>query len=811
MASPVHLAPVYRFGIFEVVASSREIFRQGHRIKLQDQPFQLLLLLLKSPGEIVDREHIRQHLWPNNTFVEFGQSLSAAVTKLRQALGDDANNPRFIETIPRHGYRFIAPVSVPGDTSRPIVPDAIPPQKVTPPDLSSRDAAPNLSASHARVRGDRQIYVWSSLVAVLLAGVLTLLWHQRRPAFALSATDTIVLADFENTTGEMIFNDALRQGLLVGLAQSPVANVLPERRAAIIFRQMGRSPDERLTGRTALELCRRVGGKVTVQGSISSLGTTYLIGLAAIRCDTGKLIAHEQEEAPQKEDVIVGLGKATARIRSRLGESLPSIAKYNAPLEQATTSSLEALNAYGAALSTWDAKGDAASLPLFKKATGLDPNFAMAYGGLATVYSNLGDAELGRKNTVKAYQLRDRVTEAERASIDARYYLYVTEEIDKVASTYERMAREYPELAGSQNHLGATQMRRGQNEEAVATFRKALVLDASRATTYANLAISLFRLNKTQEAAIVLAEAGKRGLHTDYLMQTNYWLAFLTGDREAMDRLLQQSSQIPSANGIVLCEQANTEAFYGRFEKARELSNAAAELMVRSGDNESAASCLGQAAVREAEVGFTARARSLMEAATRLGNNKEIAISTALVAARTGDQKRALSVSGILDRQFPHGTFVQNYWLPTIRAEVALKQGHGENAVSLLSAAIPFDSVVADEFTMSLLYPVYVRGNAYLAAGDGNKAGDEFERLIDHPGMVLNLPFGALAQLGRARACKLAGRPAEARGAYEKFFKLWADADRGIPILRQARQEFDRLPTAAQVSAVRGRPGRGNS
>ena len=313
-------------------------------------------------------------------------------------------------------------------------------------------------------------------------------------------------------------------------------------------------------------------------------------------------------------------------------------------------------------------------------------------------------------------------------------------------------------------------------------------------------------MNQTQEAAVVLADAGKRGLHTDFLMQTNYWLAFLQGDREAMDRLLHQSAQIPSAKGIVLCQQASTEAYYGRFQKARELSSAAAEQMVRRGDNESAASCLGQAAVREAEVGFTAKARSLMEAATRLGNNKEIAISTALVAARTGDQRRAVSVSGILDRQFPHGTFVQNYWLPTIRAEVVLKQGHGENAVSLLSAAAPFDSVVADEFTMSLLYPVYVRGKAYLTAGDGNKAGDEFRRLIDHPGMMLNVPFGALAQLGLARACKLAGRPAEARDAYQKFFKLWADADREIPILRQARQEFDRLLAAAQVTPDRGHP-----
>jgi tetratricopeptide (TPR) repeat protein len=243
---------------------------------------------------------------------------------------------------------------------------------------------------------------------------------------------------------------------------------------------MGHSPDDRMTGLTAIDLCKRVGGKVTVQGSISNLGTTYLIGLAAIRCDTGKPIAHEQVEAPQRSDVIDALGKATSNLRERLGESLPSIQKYNAPLEQATTSSLEALNAYGVALSTWDAKGDLASIPYFEKAIELDRDFAMAYGAIAAVYNNSGKAELARENTIKAYSLRERVTESERASIEARYYLYVTEEVDKAELTYAALAQDYPESAGSLNHLGTTDLRLGRNEQAVGDFRKALLVDPTQ-------------------------------------------------------------------------------------------------------------------------------------------------------------------------------------------------------------------------------------------------------------------------------------------------------------------------------------------
>lgn len=796
MVSPASHGSVYRFGTFEVFAETREIFRRGHRIKLQDQPFELLLLLLENAGGMVDRESIRRRLWPNNTFVDFGQSLGTAVTKLRQALDDDAENPRFIETIPRHGYRFISPVTADRNAN---VADAATVQAAAAPATNTPLETPRQSSAQRRSR--RQIALWIiAVVAIATVGTAVYL-RARRPVFALAPKDTVVLADFENTTGEPIFNDTLRQGLIVGLTQSPIIHILSDRKSAVIFRQMGHSSDDRLTGRLAIDLCRRVGGKAAIQGSIASLGTSYLIDLAAIRCDTGKPVARAEAEAAQKEEVIDALGKATARMRAQLGEALPSIQKYNAPLEQATTASLDALQAYGTALSTWDHKGDLASVPYFKRAIGLDPNFAMAYSGLSAVYNNLGQADLSRDSTIHAYKLRDRVTETERASIDARYYLYVTEEIDKAAQTYEILAQEYPDSAGSLNHVGTTDLRLGRNELAIESFRKALGLDATRATTYGNLAVALLHLNRISQAASVLADAEQHGLRTDYLLQVNYWLAFLRGDASAMDRVLHQSTAVPGAAATLLLEQANTEAFHGRLQKAHSLAVAAGEQVARERDRDSAALFTAQQAVWEMETGSRVKARLLIKQAENLRQNKDVLTLAALVYAGTGDTKHALSIAKALDEKYPNGTFIQNYWLPMVRARVALGQKNAAAAVGLLARTRASEMGYPTEFTSASLYPAYARGQAALAAGDGKAAGDEFQILLDHPGMVLNLPLAPLAQLGRARAYALSGQPVQARDAYQKFFALWKDADPDTPILHQAREEFAHLSSGPHLSA----------
>ncbi|MGD1082619.1 MAG: winged helix-turn-helix domain-containing protein, partial [Candidatus Sulfotelmatobacter sp.] len=376
------------FGSFEVDLAEGRLTKVGIRIRLQEQPFQILALLLERPGQLVTREEIRQKLWSDETFVEFDDALNTAVRKLRAALGDSADNPRFLETVPRRGYRFVAPVTLPAE--REIGESHVQSTTPEPPVSSGADVAQveaRRSALALRKTGWRRLTL--IIFAALLVAAATGTYRRlRRPAFQITTKDTIVLADFVNTTGEAVFDDALRHGLEVGLEQSPFVKALSDRKAAVILKQMGRSPDERMSGRTAIEVCQRTGAKVTVQGSIASLGTTYLIGLAAIRCDSGEPIANEQVTARRKEDVVNALGQVTARLREGLGESLPSIQKYNAPLEQATTPSLEALNTYGMALSTWDRQGNQDSLPLFKRAVELDPNFAMAHSALATIYHN---------------------------------------------------------------------------------------------------------------------------------------------------------------------------------------------------------------------------------------------------------------------------------------------------------------------------------------------------------------------------------------------------------------------------------------
>jgi Tfp pilus assembly protein PilF len=565
---------------------------------------------------------------------------------------------------------------------------------------------------------------------------------------------------------------------------------------------MGHSPDDRVTGRSALELCRRVGGKVTIQGAISSLGTTYLVSLAAIRCDTGKPIANEQVGASQREEVIDALGKATSQLRARLGESLPSIQKYNAPLEQATTSSLEALNAYGKALSTWDAQGDLESVPYFQKAIELDPKFAMAYGALATVYNNLGRDDLAKDYSAKAYDLRDRVTESERGSIDARYYLYATQELDKAAQTYEDMARDYPDTAGSFNHLGTIDQRLGRDERAVDAFRRAMAIDPTRATTYANLAASLIEIDRYPEAASVLDAAEKRGLHTDYVLEVEYRLAFLKGDQPAMDSLLREAAGIQGAHSFLLFEEANAEAYYGHLKKSAALTRSAADRALHEGDKELAADGLAEEAVNEAEAGSISDARQLLDEARKIEQNQEITILGAIISAEAGDSKQALAVADRLDKQFPHGTAIQNYWLPIIRSKVQIERGGAAGTSDLPFLAGPLIPVAADEFSLSTVYPNYLRGQVYLSRRDGNKAGEEFQKMLDTPGKTSGVLLGALARLGRARAYSLAGQPANARDAYRRFLDLWKDADPGVPILRQARSESKILEAARQPSAV---------
>ncbi|MFZ0815766.1 MAG: protein kinase [Candidatus Sulfotelmatobacter sp.] len=652
----------------------------------------------------------------------------------------------------------------------------------------SSNASP--SAPRPAVARVLKIAIPALLVASLAAGGFYYRSHRSDP---LTVKDTVVLADFANSTGDPIFDDTLKTALNVSLRQSPFLNVLPEARVMGTLRQMTLAPDARLTPSVARELCQRVGSKAYLAGSIGSLGSEYVLALKAVNCQNGSLLAEEQVTAKSKEKVLDALGEAASKLRGELGESLATVQKFDVPLEQATTASLDALKTYGLALATWDRKGDQDSLPIFKKAVELDSNFAVAYGGLATVYHNVGESELSREAATKSYQLRDRVTEPERETIDARYYSYVTGDLEKSTQVYALAVQNYPESAGASIHLAISYSELGRDDQAIPVFRHALQLDPSRASTYGNFAISLLSLNRIDEASAVLADAKKRGLKTDILLQAAYWAAFLRDDKNEMDRIVQESPNVRGAQTIILSEQAETEAYHGRIEKSREFASAAENLLERNGDKEWAAIYLMQQAVREVEVGEFSRTREYISGAQKLSQARDVKILTALIAARMGNIAQAQAECRELDQQWPEGTFIQKYWLPLIRAQIDLQQRHPAKALNDLGVPTELEFSGATVFPVASLYPPYVRGQAYLAMGDGQKAAAEFKKLSEHSGLVLNFPLGALSRLQLARSYSLSKNANSARQSYQDFFSLWKDADTDVPVLKQAKTEYAKL------------------
>lgn len=776
---------IYRFGPYELRTRTREVYKNRIKLKLRLQPFQVMQALVERAGDVVTREELRQLLWPAETFVDFEHGLNTSIKELRGLLNDSATEPRYIETLPKLGYRLLVRVSTTCAEVETL--------EVSRPSKGSSTAATasesTTSRSNQIARGGWRLALLAAfgLSAALLAKYF---FHPNR-ALALRERDTIVLADFENATGEQIFDDALRQGLAAGLEQSPYFRVLSDRKSSVILKQMGRSPDERVTGQTAIELCQRAGSKVMVQGSISSLGTNYVIGLTAIRCDTSDGLAHEQTEAKRKEDVISALGTASTRLRKHLGEPTLSIQKYNAPLEQATTTSLEALKTYGMAMLALKG-GDRPAIPLFKKATELDPGFGMAYGRLAGIYQNLGETELARENALKAFQLQDRLTESERLVIESWYNVYVTGDLEKAAQLNEMELQNYPASAGVLNDLGNIYFNLGRQEKATEFFRQSLAMNPNVSITYGNLAGALLATGHVGEARAVLADAESQKMPTDYyLLQVHYWEAFVEGNTKEMEGILSQAASVPGARALLLSEQARTEAYFGRFEKSRRLSELAAKLMANGGEKESAAACLAELALREAEIGDARLARRTVLHALQLARSQTIVTLAALVMAHTGDFQQSQTLVEELNKKYPSDTFIQKYWLPTIRARIELGQGNWSKGLETMSITEPFDFAAAPALTTITLYPAYVRGEIYMAGGNGKQAAAEFSKLVEHQGMVLNFFLGALARLRRAQACALAGDSAKAQDSYQEFFALWKEADPSLPLLRQAKREYE--------------------
>jgi serine/threonine protein kinase/Flp pilus assembly protein TadD len=661
-------------------------------------------------------------------------------------------------------------------------------------DSDSGRAAVAATATSSRVRQHKRAVMVSAAAIVIGLAVSGWLYFARR-AHALSKKDTIVLADFANTTGDEVFDGALKQALAFDLGQSPFLNILSEAKVRQALRQMTRSPSERLTEDLAQEVCQRAGSKAYLAGSIATLGTQYVIGLEAVNCASGDVLAREQVTASGKEQVLPALGQAAAKLRNEVGESLSSVQKFDVPLSQATTNSLEALKTLTLGRKTVNEKGDAEAIPFFKRAIELDPDFAFAYAALGISYYNLNQPSLAANYLKKAFDLRDRVTEREKFHITALYYELATGELEKANQTYVLWTQVYPRDDVAYGNLGSNYMILGKYESAATETREALRLEPTNVTGYENLGQIYLALNRFNEARTTTEEALERKLDDFQLHLDLYALAFFQGNVAAMKQQADWTIGKPSAEDLMLSLESDTEGWSGRLGKARELSRQAIESARRSDEKEPAALRQANAAIREALFGNADAARQNAAAAVALAPGSRDAESQAALAyALAGDTARAQLLADDLGSRFPQDTVVQSVWLPTIRAQIETSRQNGTRSIELLRAAKPYElGMLTGSATNSCLYPMYVRAEAFLSAQQGAAAAVEFQKILDHRGLLWNCATGALAYLGLARAYALQDDTAKAHAAYQDFLTLWKDADPDIPVLIAAKAEYAKL------------------
>jgi DNA-binding winged helix-turn-helix (wHTH) protein/Flp pilus assembly protein TadD len=749
----------FRFGTFEVDLRSGELRKQGVRVKIQEQPFHVLTLLLQTPGEVVMREELRSRIWPSDTFVDFDNGLNTSINRLREALGDSAANPRFIETLPRRGYRFIAPVTTVA-------------------------AKTDVTSEPSRSQPPRARWLVVA-TAILALGVLVVWkWHPRPRS---TEKDTIVLADFTNTTGDPVFDGTLRQGLAVQLEQSPFLRLVSEEQIQQTLGLMKQALDTKLTPEIAREICQRTNSSVALDGSIVQIGMRYSLILKAVNCENDESLASAEAQASDKSHVLEALGKASSEMRNKLGESQATVQKFDTPLIQASTSSLEALRAYSMGYKAVTGKGDsAAAIPFFQRAITLDPNFAMAHVLLGSSYWNLGENNLASDNIRKAFELRASVSEWEKLRIEAEYHSLVTCDLVKAQRALEVWAQTYPKDWAPRNRLGVVYSALGQYEKALAVHREAQNLYPQSGLVRGNIIYTYIRLDRYGEAHAAADEAKVKNPDSPQLRIGLYRLAFLENDKQAMDQQVALGLGKPGIEDSLLWNEAATAAYFGQLAKARAFYAQAVASAERTEAKEEAAAYEANAALTEALFGYGREARQRAGSALLPPIGPDTQYLAALALALAGEESKARALAEGLSKRSPEDTVVQFLYLPTLQAQLAAKRNDAPRAIQALQAATPYELGTTPE-------PVYFRGLAYLAAHRGSQAASEFQKIIDHRGIVLNAPIGALAHLQIGRALAMQGDMAKARNAYQDFLLLWKDADPDLPILRQAKAEYARL------------------
>ena len=652
-------------------------------------------------------------------------------------------------------------------------------------------AATPVSASRPRN------YKWVAIagVSVIAIGLAIGSWLFFAPrAHALTEKDTIVLADFTNSTGDPVFDGTLRQGLSAQLEQSPFLSMISDQRVAQTLVLMNQPPQTRLTPELARDVCQRTGSAASIEGSISSLGSEYVLGLRAVNCRSGDLLSEEQVTASGKEQVLKALGDAAAQLRGKLGESLASVQKYDALPENVTTPSLEALQAYALGNHTIDVVNDyPAGIPLFERAVSLDPNFAMAYLRLGQSYQPISEQERSAENTRKAYELRNRTSESEKLAISSFYELVVTGNLEVARTSYQLWAQTYPRDEEPQMNLWVTYALMGDYEKAHAAALEAFKINPVSGNNCVNLIYSYQWVDQLDRAKATAQESRAHNVDSPWIPLGLYNVDFLLHDTAGMEQQVAAAAGKTGVDDQMFFLESETAAYHGEFAKSRELTRSAADSAERADEKEAAAEYQSHASIREALAGNMDFAKKEAQAALATANSRLAQAFSAIALGLAGDSVQAERLAADLNKHFAEDTAVQFDFLPMIHAAIALRSGDAAKAIQALTAAEPYELAEGNTSFTFALYPVYLRGEAYLAAKDGASAAAEFRKIPDHYGVVGNEPIGALALLGLARAYAVSGDSAKAKAAYQDFFTLWKDADPDVPVLKQAKAEYSKL------------------
>ena len=758
---------VYEFGPFRLEPGERRLLKNGTPVPLTPKVFDTLCVLVGRAGRVVSKDDLMKAVWPDAVVEE--ANLTVAISTLRRALRTDGDAESRIETVPKVGYRFVAPVrTVPLETGERI-----------PTEVAPSAGGPSLSRGWHRTLP----IVAALLVGVTVIAALASRWRHSSPP---PERDTVIVGDVVNLTGDPIFNETMRQALLIQLDQSPFLRILPDSRVRDTLRLMSRKPTDVLTPELALEVCRRETAKAVLDGAIAPLGNSYVLRLNAVDCVSGDTFAREQMQADRKEQVLQTLQQIASRLRGRLGESLTSIQRFDMPMERATTSSLDALRNFSLGTIARARGADVEAIGFFRRALELDPDFAMVQTRLSSIYSTAGEFEMAAKYAAAAYEHKDRVGERERFAIVYGYYKRVTGELDKAIDTLHAWKTAYPRDFDPSLNLASNYAQTGDFQNALDEARQAREQTAGHAQVNASLARAYLGLNEFAEARRV-SEGGPGGSLSAAQRSFLYWLAFIDNDSRAMKRIVDSSTGTP-AEPYIRVWQAMAEQATGHFRQAREEFGATGDAARRVGVGELAATAAAFEALGEAAAGNVDEARRAAHASLITAFGRQSSALAAIALALSNADVDAEQIDGRLARTFPADSLLNTIWLPCERAAIALNHDQPSMAIDLLKPAAQY------EFGWTSYYlPAYIRGLSYLRMRDGPNAEREFKKILDHRGILPVSPLYRLAQLQFGRAASLEGDSPKARPPLEAFIAAWRDADSDVPELQQARRDYERL------------------